>query len=137
MKKDEQGVTSRRHVTTSRHHVTSRCHESTSWRHGSKGFLWASYELPIGFLWPLLASYCPISADIYQKHCDRERDFRTRSYLGPGVEGYPDKFPIFVRRRLQGSPGGAKMGAKGLTLQRKWTREGLRWLRIGPKSNVI
>ena len=33
---------------------------------------------------------------------DRERDFRTRSYLGPGVEGYPDKFPIFVRRRLRG-----------------------------------
>ena len=33
---------------------------------------------------------------------NRERDFRTRSYLGPGVEGYPDKFPIFVRRRLHG-----------------------------------
>ena len=49
----------------------------------------------------------------------RERAFRTRSYLGPGVEGYPDKFPIFVRRRLQGSPGGAKMGAKSLDFTKK------------------
>ena len=32
---------------------------------------------------------------------------------------------------------GPKMGAKCLTLQKKWTRQGLRWVRIGPKSNVI
>ena len=31
---------------------------------------------------------------------------RPRSYLGPGVEAYPDKFQKFFRRRLQGGPNG-------------------------------
>ena len=43
----------------------------------------------------------------------RERDFRTRSYLGPGVEGCPDKFPIFVRRRLGLGPLGPGPGPLG------------------------
>ena len=51
--------------------------------------------------------------------------------------GDPAKFPELFRRRLQGSPGGAKMGAKSWTLQKKWTRQGLRWLRIDPKSHGI
>ena len=38
---------------------------------------------------------------------DRERDFRTRSYLGPHG-GYPAKFPELFRRRLQGEPGGTQ-----------------------------
>ena len=37
----------------------------------------------------------------------------------------------------RGGLGGPKIGPKFWTLQRKWTRQGLRWVRIGPKSNVI
>ena len=55
--------------------------------------------------------------DHFKSAHGRERDFRTRSYLGPGVEGYPDKFPIFVRRRLGPlgpGPVGPKMESNGV-----------------------
>ena len=66
---------------------------------------WRPQQRPTGAVF-LGTHALSTSRHCHRKNCSnlfgRERDFRTRSYLGPGVEGYPDKFPIFVRRRLQG-----------------------------------